>query len=478
MSLGDGSFFASGIGLELPHLFLYNIPNSPKVPYERKKEMKKVRNIVTIVCALAAAAALWMQAGPQFLKFQGGAVPLGPEDDPAQAQGEYISREVAYPVAAYVAEYYSGDPDRPKDYGYVVYDAERKSFFCIKESDQRDGDYASLLYNLGLMAELRATKDMTPAVVEGSLELMDQADIDRALAALEESEIVSLYYEMRNDRSYYESYADAYYGDEYGKVLEEMGQVLYDGAAQTQWYCIESGSVNGVVILDMWICILAAGLSALIALGSLISLFTGGKAGKGDRPADTASAMERLLYEQRDWVEEWCQYCLGRASRSAYISVAIWVVLMGALGFFIKMPTQKIFVFYLPGRAHSALYIMGAEGPVQAEEDTEAHGEAYPEGIPCSGGPGGVRGGFPEGRGGMGVPGAEEGLHALWAAGRPVLERLLGPWSPYHSGCVEAGPGGAGDGFRFRAQRQGAGVLRVLCGQVLLPGHCPLGQCG
>ena len=310
--------------------------------------MKKVRNIVTIVCALAAAAALWMQAGPQFLKLQGGAVSLGPEDDPIQAQGEYVSREVAYPVADYVAEYYSGDPDRAKDYGYVVYDPERKSFFCIKESDQSDGDYASLLYNLGLMAELRATKDMTPAVVEGSLELMDQAGIDRALAALEESEIVSLYFEMQDDKSYYESYRDAYYGDEYGQVLEELGQALYDGTAQAQWYCIESGSINGLAISDIWICILAAGLSVLIALGSLISLFTGGKSGRGARPADTASAMDRLLYEQRGWVEEWCQYCLGRASRSAYISVAIWVVLLGALGFFIKMPTQKIFVFYLP----------------------------------------------------------------------------------------------------------------------------------
>ena len=126
--LGDGSFFACGIGLELPRLFLYNIPNSSKMPDERKKEMKKVRNIVTMVCALAAAAALWMLAGPQFLKFRGGAVPLGPEDDPAQAQGKYVSHEVAYPVASYVAEYYSGDPDRAKDYGYVVYDADRKSF--------------------------------------------------------------------------------------------------------------------------------------------------------------------------------------------------------------------------------------------------------------------------------------------------------------------------------------------------------------
>lgn len=310
--------------------------------------MKKVRNIITMVCALAAAAALWMQVGSQFMKLQAGAAPLESTDDPAQAQGEYISREVAYPVADYAAEYYSGDQSRVSTYGYVVYDPERKSFFCLTESEQSDGDYASLLYNLGLMAELRATKDMTPTVVEGSLEPMDQAAIDQALAALEESDIVSLYYEMRSDKSYYEAYADAYYADEYGEVLEEMGKVLYDGAPQTEWYCITSGSINGITISDIWICILAAGLSVLIAIGNLIGLFVGGKAGGGSKPGDTASAMDRFLYEQRGWVEEWCQYCLSRASRSAYISVAIWMAILGGIGFFIKMPTQKIFVFYLP----------------------------------------------------------------------------------------------------------------------------------
>ncbi len=310
--------------------------------------MKKIRNIVTIVCALAAAAALWVQAGPQFMKLQKGAVPFGPEEDQAQAQGQYISREVAYPVADYPVEYYSGDQSRVHTYGYVVYDPERKGFFCLTESEQSDGDYASLLYNLGLMAELRATKDMTPTVVEGTLEPMDQAAIDQALTALAESEIVSRYFELRSDESYYESYVDAYYGDEYGEILEEMGQALYDGAPQAEWYCVTSGSINGMAISDIWICILAAGLSVLIAIGNLIGLFTGGKAGQGSKPADTASAMDRFLYEQRGWVEEWCQYCLNRAIRSAYISVAIWMVILGGIGFFIKMPTQKIFCFYLP----------------------------------------------------------------------------------------------------------------------------------
>lgn len=297
-----------------------------------------------MVCALAAAAVLWMQAGPQFLKLRGGATPLGPEDDLSKAQGEYISCDVAYPVASYVAEYYSGDPDRVKDYGYVVYDAERHAFFCIVEGEQSDGDYASLLYNLELAAELRATKDMDPAPVEGSLEPMEQADIDKAIEALQESEILNMYIDYQDSKGYY----DAYFGDEYGKVMADMCQRLSRGMEQSEWYCIVSGSINGVEIPHIWVCIFTAVLSILIAIGSLISLFTGGGGKKSAAPGEGASAMDRFLYEQRGWVEEWCQYCLDKARRSAYLAVLIWVVVLGAIGFFAKTPVQKLMVFHLP----------------------------------------------------------------------------------------------------------------------------------
>ena len=92
-----------------------------KISTERKTEMKKIRNIVTMVCALAAAAALWMQAGSAFMKLQAGAEPLDSETEFGQVRGEYISYEAAYPVGVCVEEYYSGDPDRVRTYGYVVY---------------------------------------------------------------------------------------------------------------------------------------------------------------------------------------------------------------------------------------------------------------------------------------------------------------------------------------------------------------------
>lgn len=306
--------------------------------------MKKVRNIITILCTLAVAVFFWMQAGSAFLKLQGGPAPLKPEENLAQVEGEYISCDVAYPVAAYVAEYYSGDPDRVKDYEYVVYDAERQTFFCIVEDEQKDGDYASLQYNLELAAELRATKDMTPAPVWGSVEAMDQAAIDEAMAALEASEIVEMYRDFQDDKAYYE----AYFGDEYGEVMAEMCQQLSQGVDQSEWYYIESAKINGIETGYIWICILTVIVSVLISLGNLISLFTGGKGKDRAKVPDSASAMERFLGEQRGWVEEWCQYCLNRAVRSAYIGVVIWVVLLVVIGILVKNPVQRILVFYLP----------------------------------------------------------------------------------------------------------------------------------
>lgn len=306
--------------------------------------MKKIRNIVTMVCALAAAAALWMQAGSPFMKLLAGAEPLGPETELGQMQGEYISYEAAYPVGTYVEEYYSGDPDRVRTYGYVVYDEERQAFLYIVVPEQNDGRYSSLLYNLQLAVELRAGKDMTPAQEEGSLELMDQTAIDHAIAALEESEILELYNDVKDDKVY----SDTYFGDEYGEVMAAVCQEISRGVSQAEWYRIDSGSINGVTISDIWICILAAGLSALIAVGNLVSLITGGGMKQGTKVPDSASAMERFLDAQRGWVEEWCQHCLARASRSAYWSVAIWVVILVGIGYFSKTPTQRLLTFSLP----------------------------------------------------------------------------------------------------------------------------------
>lgn len=304
--------------------------------------MKKLQNIVVMLCTLVLAAAMWIQAGSQFMKLLAGSEPLEPGDDLSQVQGQYISYEAAYPVASCVEEYYSGDQSRARTYGYVVYDPERQAFFYVVEEEQYDGRLANLMQYLNLVGEMRAQKDMDPAQVEGSLELMDQAAIDRAVAALEDSDILDSYHSFADQEAYY----DAYYGDDYGQVMAAMCEGLSQGMGQAEWYRIDSGIINGLAIPEIWICVLAAGLSLLIAVCSLISLFTGGAG--GEESLDSANVVERFFQEQRIWVTEWCQYCRRRSSRSAYLGVAIWVVVLVAIGYFANSSLQKILAFQLP----------------------------------------------------------------------------------------------------------------------------------
>ena len=305
--------------------------------------MKKLQNIVVMLCTLVLAVAMWIQAGPQFMKLLAGAEPLEPGDDLSQAQGQYISYEAAYPVASCVEEYYSGDQSRARTYGYVVYDAERQIFLYVVEEEQYDGRYANLMQYLNLPGDMRAQKDMSPAQAQGSLELMDQAAIDRAVAALEDSDILDSYDSFVGEEAYF----DTHFGDDYGQVMAAMCEGLSQGAGQSEWYRIDSGVISGLEIPEIWICMLAAGLSLLIAVCSLISLFAGGGKSSGGAE-DSANVVERFLQEQRVWVTEWCQYCRRRSVRSAYLAVAIWVVVLVAIGYFAAGSIQKVLTFHLP----------------------------------------------------------------------------------------------------------------------------------
>lgn len=303
--------------------------------------MKKVRNIIVAICALAAAAVLWVLAGSNIVRLKSGPVPLGPEEEFSQAEGKFITYEAAYPVAFCPEEYYSGDPDRVRTYGYVVYDEGRDTFLYMVLPENSDGQSVNLMNSLSLAAELRAAKDMTPDPVSGSLDRMEEADVARVIQVLEESEIMELYNDCKDEPAYYE----AYFSDEYGEIMAAMCQKISAGINQPEWYRIESATINGIATPDILICALAAGMSLLIAIGSVISLFTGDKAaGKG---AESGSTMERFLAEQRVWVAEWCQYCRARSSRSAYLSVLIWVVVLGTIGYFAKTPVQRILTFHV-----------------------------------------------------------------------------------------------------------------------------------
>lgn len=306
--------------------------------------MKKLLSIVVTLCALAGAVFFWMLGGAQWLKMKAGAETLGADEEFSQAEGKYISYEAAYPVASRVEEYYSGDPDRVRSTGYVVYDAERQAFLYVIVSDRDTGRLSNLMWNLKLTSEMRAAKDMEPGEIDGSLERMEPEAVEAALEALADSEIVSLYSSVQSSDGNYKAYCS----DEYGKAMEAMCKVLEQGATQTEWYSIEYGNINGMASSDAVICILAAGLSLLIFVFRLIGLFTGGRKSSDSKLSDSASKLDRFFAAQRDWVEEWCDYSMNRGRRLGYLSLLGSVVIFLAIGILVKVPTQKLLVFYLP----------------------------------------------------------------------------------------------------------------------------------
>lgn len=327
--------------------------------------MKKLLNLIVTLCALAAAVVLWLSAGTPFLKLLAGPAPLEEGQDLGQMEGEYLLYDAAYPVASYVEEYYSGDPDRVRKTGYVVYDVKRDVFVYIVVTDGNGTDLKNLMRNLQLMKELRENKDMSPVTVRGSLEVLDQSRQEHIAAALAESEIVELY-EDYGDRQTSEGYYDAYFGDEYGKVLEAMCRKLNQGWEQTEWYSINPGSIGGLAVYEIWISILAAVLNLLIFLFRLISLFTGGKKGKKALP-DTAGKWDRFLEAQREWVEEWCDYSLNRVRRMAYLTAVGGTVILVVIGILVKTPVQGILALHLPlgvllGEAAAALLWCAQKG--------------------------------------------------------------------------------------------------------------------
>lgn len=311
--------------------------------------MKKVLDIVITLCALVAGVGFLLFGGPSFIKARQGATPLEAGETFAQAEGKYISYEAAYPVASWAAEYYSGDQDRVKRVGYVVYDKERQAFVSIIVSAEDKGRYSNLMNALELRAKLRADKDMSPAYAYGSPEPMDKDALEAPLEALAGSQILRLY-DMyggadgnRNRSEYEEHFGDV---DEYGKVLEEMCIALEQGK-EIEWYSIEDGCINGFGMMELWIIMLAAVLSLLIFVFRLVSMLKGEK----EEPYKTSASggrLGRVVDAQWGWVADWCDYSMNRGRRFAYMSVAGGVLILTAIGVLVGMPLRGILSLHLP----------------------------------------------------------------------------------------------------------------------------------
>lgn len=303
--------------------------------------MKKLFSIIVTLCMLACAVGFWIVGGTQFLKLQAGPRALGTEESFGQAQGEYVAYQAAYPVASCVAAYYSGDQDRVQKMGYVVYDEQRQAFLYVIVPDQDKGDLKDLMWNLHLAAEMRTAEDMEPYIVKGTIEPLE-GSLDQIYTAIGESEVIRNYQDLWED----DAMREVYFGDTYGKVLGEMGGSLDQLLQQADWYQMESGVVSGLKTMDIWVCILAAGLSLLIFVVRLITLFIpGGKKVIGDL-APSGSRMAQFYSRQLTYAQEWCVFSRSKGRRTIYLTFLGCVAVLVGIGLAAKMPPERLVGFY------------------------------------------------------------------------------------------------------------------------------------
>ncbi|MCM1025293.1 MAG: hypothetical protein NC432_02595 [Roseburia sp.] len=311
--------------------------------------MKKLLDVAVTLILLTAGVFLLVSGGSRFGKLISGSGQLSEGESFSQAEGKYISYEASYPVASYEEEYYSGDPSRVKTMGYLVYDESRKAFLYITVPEQKDGSFSSLLRGLQLGVEMRNGRDMSPALAEGTVERADEEMVKRIQAAIEDSEIVGLYLDCDafsgEDLDWFR---ETYFGDSYGKVLLEMGDELIAQSSAAEYYYLNSGSVGGMTKFEIWVTMLAAALSLLLFAARLISMLTGGKAGKERKASEPQSPMQRLLAAQEAWVENWCEDSLARAKKLAYLSAAGSVVVLLAIGILAHAPSSTFLTMYFP----------------------------------------------------------------------------------------------------------------------------------
>lgn len=303
--------------------------------------MKKLLDIVVTLCALAAGIGLLVLCGSRFLKLQTGAQALGKETPLAEAEGEYVTYEAAYPVASFGAEYYSGDPDRVKKMGYVVYDEARQAFVYIVIDEQDDARLSNLLYYLGMNVELREGKDMTPFVAEGSLKLMDSDSARKVQKELDNGKVAKLYLAYYNDGDF----TSYYFSDKYGEVMKGMCALLNEGW-QSEWYYIEEGCIDGMSKGQIWLCMLTALFSLLIFVCSLISLLKGKK--EDSVVSGRTGSMGRLLDAIGKRMAEQCEERLNRTRLMAFLTAVGTTCVLSVIGFAVGLTLPKVLVFHFP----------------------------------------------------------------------------------------------------------------------------------
>lgn len=279
--------------------------------------MKKPAHAAIALAALAITAFFFLLAGEEFMQKLSGPGPLQSQDTFHSAEGAYVLYEAAFPVAQYAAEYYSGDQDRVRQYGYVFFDEERQQFITIFVPDSAKGDLNRLLKAVHQPEGVGSPKNKTPIPVQGTLNQLADSEIQNVLAALQDKE---------------------------SQTTEAMAVLA---ASQSDWYFIRLNTINGFTSFQLWLCAGAALVNLFIFLILLIQLVK--PAGKADRKAaGSGTKFQQAIELQRPWVTRWCNKYQKNTCRSILLTVIICLALLIAIGFFVKAPIPYILTVHLP----------------------------------------------------------------------------------------------------------------------------------
>lgn len=260
--------------------------------------MNRTPKISVVVIALAVLVFLGVLTGRPMLDLISGSTELTTDMTLEQAENTYVSYDVTHPVTTYVEEYFSGDPDRVNLTAYVVYDEERQTFVKVVVSSRDNSRMSSLLQKAGMSPSENASS-VKPVTVKGTLTpLTDPAAIDTLLESMYNSD---------------------------SKSTEEMDA---SAAAQSGWYELRNGYVDGIPTWEIWIAVVVTGMNLLFLLLAVILLL-----GKGVNPDFLNNRyMGEFLRKQLPWLEPWCQKRSARQIRTACIILPGAIIAAFALG--------------------------------------------------------------------------------------------------------------------------------------------------
>ena len=267
--------------------------------------MKKVVDwLITLMIAVAAALFI-VTSGSSIMKWLPGSSELG-EREFQEAEGQYISYIVNNPVARYDKEYTSGDKKEVMVYEYPVYDKELQMILATAVSRYDKTPMDSLQTAVSWPKEWEAEygkKEIRPVEVKGTLERMEEDQIEAVMEAIAEEN------------------------------PQDLDEILRLAKNQTDWYWIQDKHIDGIEGYQLRFSLIAIVLSAAIAVARIISaLFGKKKSGEGIKKyLSDNSNPSQLISMAAPAMEQWIREYQARQKRNIYMTGVVIVAILAGI---------------------------------------------------------------------------------------------------------------------------------------------------